>query len=60
MDEVIEMNDFTVMLQNLPPDRYFNGKEEIFKVRLWNKCEKILEYEASLEGPITDPKDRVF
>lgn len=40
--ETIEMSDFTVMLKNLPTDSFFGGDENILRVRLWDKLEKIL------------------
>ena len=37
------VRDFTVMLKNLPTDDYLCADENIFRVRLWDKFEKLLQ-----------------
>lgn len=40
--DTIQMTDFTVMLENLPPDKFFNGDEDVMRMYLWQHCETIL------------------
>lgn len=40
--DTIQMNDFTIMLENLPADRFFNGDEDVMRMYLWDHCETIL------------------
>ena len=49
-DETIEMDDFTVMIKNLPKDSYFNHDENILKVRLWDLIQNRLNDEAKEKG----------
>ena len=45
------MSDFTIMLENLPNDKFFNGDEDAMRMFLWNHCETLLQEQAAREGP---------
>ena len=55
------MTDFSVMLENLPADSYFNGDENVMRVRLWHQIENILMNEGLENDPsITSFDTSVF
>lgn len=35
-EQNIEPMDFTIMLTSMPKDEYFEGNEDVLRVRLWN------------------------
>jgi len=41
-DRTIEMNDFTIELQHMPPDRYFRGKEGVLRAKIWEQLEAVM------------------
>jgi hypothetical protein len=49
--DTIQMSDFTIMLENLPNDKFFNGDEDAMRMFLWNHCETLLQEQAAREGP---------
>ena len=53
-DETIEPIDFTVTLTNLPYDDFFNGNDDLLRVRLWNQIEALLRDQAKKEDPELD------
>ena len=46
------MDDFTVMLDNLPDDKFFNGDEDVLRLYLWNHCETIMQEQAMRHGAV--------
>ena len=64
------MNDFTVMLTNMPPNKFFAGDDDLLRIKLWDHLEKVLVqqilverpdiHEGSVYGPKTEVVDITF